>query len=62
MANRSTKNAIGVRLTDEGLRLLRLLSGKTGVSQAGILEMAIRDKAKSEGLDVKLPEELAAVN
>lgn len=38
------------RLSDEARRLLALLAEKLGISQTGILELAIRDKAKREGV------------
>jgi hypothetical protein len=53
MANRSLKKSIGLRLTDEALRLLRVLAGKTGLSQAGIVELAIREKAQRDGEEVR---------
>jgi hypothetical protein len=37
-------------LTLEALRLLKALAQKYGVSQTAVLEIIIRDKAKSEGL------------
>lgn len=44
------KNPTSIRLSDEGKRLLALLAEKMGVSQAAVLELAIRDKAKREGV------------
>ena len=45
-----TKHATSVRLTDEGKRLLAALARKFGISQASVLELLIRDKAKKEGI------------
>jgi predicted transcriptional regulator len=40
-----------LRLTSEAKRLLQLLAQKTGVSMAAIIEIAIREKAKREGVE-----------
>ena len=45
-----TKQATSIRLTPEAKRLLQLLAEKLGLSQTGILELAIREKAKREGI------------
>jgi hypothetical protein len=37
-----------LRMTEEGKRLLELLAEKLGISQAAVLELAIRDMAKKE--------------
>jgi hypothetical protein len=47
------KRAIGLRLSPEGIRLLRVLAGNSGLSQAGIVELAIREKAQRDGVEVK---------
>lgn len=44
------KHPTSIRLSDEGKRLLALLSEKLAVSQAAVLELAIREKAKREGV------------
>ncbi len=43
------ESRIGVRLTAEGKRLLSLIASEKGVSEAAVVEMAIRLMAKSEG-------------
>ncbi len=53
MGNRSLKKSIGLRLSGEALRLLKLMAGKSGLSQAGVIELAIREKATREGLEIK---------
>ena len=50
MMNRSLKKSVGMRLSTEGIRLLRLMASKTGLSQAGVVELAIREKAAREGI------------
>jgi hypothetical protein len=50
MSNRSTKKSLGVRLTEDALKLLREMASNTGLSQAGILELAIREKAARDGV------------
>jgi predicted transcriptional regulator len=45
-----TKQATSIRLTPEAKRLLAMLAEKLGLSQAAILELAIREKAKREGV------------
>jgi predicted transcriptional regulator len=47
MGNRSNTS---VRLTPEALRLLKELAKKLGVSQAAIMEMAIRKFAERSGV------------
>lgn len=39
-----------VRLSNDAKRLIKLLSEKLGISQTAIIELAIREKAKREGL------------
>lgn len=41
---------ISFRLTEDAIRLLKLLAEKKGVSQASIIELAIREMAKKEGM------------
>jgi predicted transcriptional regulator len=45
-----TKRLTSVRLSPEAKRLLVLLAQKLSISQAAVLELAIRDKAKREGV------------
>lgn len=47
MAN---KESVGFRLTPEAIALIKKLAKKLGVSQADIVEMAIRKKAEEEGV------------
>ena len=42
------KNATSFRLSEEALNLIKLLAESKGVSQAAIIEMAIREMAKKE--------------
>lgn len=44
------KNPTSIRLSDEGKRLVALLAEKLAVSQTAVLELAIREKAKREGV------------
>ena len=50
MANRSVKKPVGMRLSEDAVSLLKTMADKTGISQTGIVELAIREKAKREGL------------
>lgn len=43
-----SKEATSVRLSKEAKRLMKLLSGKMGISQSAVLELAIREKAEKE--------------
>lgn len=47
----SNKEAISFRLTPEAIRLIKRLADKLGVSQAAVMEMAIRKFAEQEGID-----------
>ena len=47
-----TKKATSVRVSEEARVLLRKLSKKLGVSQAAIMEIAVRDLAKREGVSL----------
>lgn len=49
MANRSLKTPIGLRLTEDALTLLKAMSQRTGLSQAGVIELAVREKAARDG-------------
>ncbi len=53
MANRSLKKALGLRLSEDAVALLREMARRNGLSQAGIMELAIREKASRDG--VKAP-------
>jgi predicted DNA-binding protein len=44
------KHPTSIRLSDEAKRLQKLLSQKLGVSQAAVLELAIRELAKRENV------------
>ncbi len=43
------KKQTAFRLSEEARRLLEVLSRKLGVTQAAIVELAIREKAQKEG-------------
>lgn len=42
------KKQTSLRMSEEGKRLLELLAEKLGISQAAVLELAIREMAKRE--------------
>jgi predicted transcriptional regulator len=42
------KTPTSIRMSDEGKRLLEALAEKLGISQAAVLELAIREMAKRE--------------
>jgi predicted transcriptional regulator len=44
------KQLTSMRLSSEAKRLIALLAKKLSVSQAAVLELAIREKAKREGV------------
>lgn len=45
------KNPVSFRLSDDGLGILRMLARRNGVSCSSIVELAIREKAKRDGLE-----------
>lgn len=45
-----TKRLTSVRLSEEAKRLLTETAQKLSISQAAVLELAIREKAKREGV------------
>lgn len=49
----SNKQATSIRLSPEAKRLLAELAKKLGVSQAAIMEIAIRRLAQTEGITAK---------
>lgn len=49
MANRSLKTPLGLRLSGDAITLLRAMSQRTGLSQAGVVELAVREKAGRDG-------------
>jgi predicted transcriptional regulator len=44
------KNPTSIRISDEAKRLLAQMAEKLAISQAAVLELAIREKAKREGV------------
>lgn len=44
------KKKTSITLSDEALRLLELLAKKQGISRTAVLEIVIREKAKTEGV------------
>jgi predicted transcriptional regulator len=44
------KTHVSYRLSDEAIRLLKLLAESKGISQASVIEIAIREMAKKEGV------------
>ena len=51
MASRGRKQPTSIRLSPEALRLLRALAVKLGISQASVMEMALRRLAVHEEVD-----------
>lgn len=49
----SNKQPTSVRLSPEAKRLLERLADKLGVTQAAIIEMAIRRMAEAEGVSLE---------
>ena len=45
------KMKTSIQISEEGKRLLELLSKRLGVSQSAIMELAIREKAKREKVE-----------
>ena len=45
-----TKKATSIRISEEGKWLLQELSAKLGISQAAVIELALRALAKREGV------------
>jgi hypothetical protein len=45
-----TKQKTSFSLTEEAKRLLAQIAKKNGISQAAVLELLIREKAKQEGI------------
>ena len=44
------KQSVGFRLTEEALRLLDAMASANGISRTAVLEIAIRDAAKKQGI------------
>lgn len=44
------KKSTSIRITDEAKSLLEALAKRLGISQAAVMEVAIRNLAKKEGL------------
>jgi hypothetical protein len=55
MANRSLKSPIGLRLSADAVALIKLMSSELGISQAAVIEIAIREKAKRDGVELGEP-------
>lgn len=49
----STKTPSTFRLSEKGKTLLSLLAEKHGVNQTSIIEMAVREKAERDGVQIK---------
>jgi predicted transcriptional regulator len=54
MAKEGTKGATSFRLSAEAKRLLGTLAEYLGISQASVLEQAVRQLARREGLPVEI--------
>lgn len=48
-----TKLPRSYKLTEECLRLMALLAAKLGVNKSAVIELAVRDYARSQGVVVK---------
>ncbi len=46
----SNKHAVSFRLSSDGRYLLNELAQWYGISRSGVIEIAIRDKARSKGI------------
>jgi predicted transcriptional regulator len=44
------KQVLGFRLTEQAIRLLDAMAQANGISRTAVLEMAIRDAAKKQGI------------
>jgi hypothetical protein len=44
------KQSVGFRLTEEALHLLDAMAAANGISRTAVLELAIRDAAKKQGI------------
>jgi predicted DNA-binding protein len=51
-SRQSDKIGTSFRLTREARQLLTLLARKLGLPRSGLIEIAIRERAKSEGIEV----------
>lgn len=49
------KKLVSVRMSDAGRELLATLQERMGVTQAGVMELALRELAKREGVPIPLP-------
>jgi hypothetical protein len=47
---KKTSNPSSMRLSDEAVRLRKALAEKKGISQRAVMELALRDMAKKEGI------------
>lgn len=47
------KFAISFRLSAEAIRLIKALAGSKGLSQASVLEVALREMAKREKIELQ---------
>jgi antitoxin component of RelBE/YafQ-DinJ toxin-antitoxin module len=45
------KKSTTIRITEEGRNILASLAAKLGISQAAVMELALRKLAKEEGLN-----------
>ena len=46
------KQLVGVRMSDAGRELLSIFTERMGLTQAGVIEHALRELAKKEGVPV----------
>ena len=57
MSKRKAEKQTSLRFTPEALILLRMAAQSLGVTQASILEMAVREFAKSHGIVVEVKQD-----
>jgi hypothetical protein len=51
MADMTKKHPTSFRLSEECLRLIKLLAGQLGVAETAVVELAVRRMAKSESIE-----------
>lgn len=56
MTDRIRKPQASFRLTKGAMDVIKLMSSRKGVSQAAVVEMAVREKAEREGFQIPPPE------
>lgn len=52
---KNRKDQLNVRISDEGFNILYALQDYFGLSQSGVIELILREKAREIGFDPKNP-------